>query len=81
MPQLTVTDCAEMICEEDEFLHFLEKRAYYVWGTVDEKQAKHLLCELCGVKSLDDLATDLVAAQKFDDIAAEYRRGLASRPN
>jgi hypothetical protein len=68
-----------MLCKDPEFWHHLERRQYYIWGAVSEKQARNILCELCGVQSRSELKDNTEAQQKFEALIKEFRRDQAQR--
>jgi hypothetical protein len=67
------------ICNNEEFWHWLERREYYVWGTVDAKQAANIVRGLCGVKSRSELKDNIAAQKKFEALIREFRRDQAQR--
>jgi len=67
------------ICNSEDFHRWLEQRQYYVWGTVDAKQAANIVRGLCGVKSRSELKDNIEAQQKFEALIKEFRSEMAKR--
>lgn len=70
---MTIVHDAVFLCKSDTFHKWLERREYYIWGTVDEKQARNIVCELCGIKSRAELANNDEAAAKFRKLEQTFR--------
>lgn len=70
---------AVMLCKDQRFHRYIERRKYYVWDTCDEKQSRNVLCEICGIKSRAELATNDEAAVKFEALLKDFQRDCAQR--
>lgn len=64
---------AVFLCKNESFWHWLEERQFYVWGTVDEKQARNMLCNICGVGSRAQLASDPIGIERFEQLLHDFK--------
>jgi len=68
---------AVLLCKDDSFHRWIEKRLQGCWGEYNEPMAVNYLREYCGIKSRSELKENEEAQRKFEALLKEFQRDRA----